>query len=111
MSGSQLQFALPLGTRADSLSVLQNLDHDLTRVDQVVPPLPQANPVPSQLDMSLVMEPTRTKKCCKGPLPIDRIASEVYPIDAAYLRDLRDKQGVFGAPSRYDGRDPIGYRR
>lgn len=111
MSGSQLQYALPLGTRADSLSFLQGLDRSLTRVEDTVAPLPENNPVPSQLDMSLVVRNTRVKKSCKGPLPIDRIESEAYPIDAAYLRDLRDKRGVFGAASRYDGRDPIAYRR
>ena len=111
MSGSTLQYALPLGIRADSLSQLQNLGQPLSRVDTLATPLPEASPVPGVLDFSLIMEPTRTKKCCKGPLPIERISSEVYPIDAEYLRDLRQVRGVFGAPSRYDGRDPIAYRR
>lgn len=111
VSQHMLQYALPLGTRADSLSALQNLGQPLSRVAQVAGPLPDASPVPSQLDASLDMLHTRTKKCCKNPLPIDRIASELYPIDARYLKDLRELKGVFGAPSRFDGRDPIAYKR
>ena len=111
MSGNMLQYALPLGTRADSLSLLQNLGQPLSRVDALSTPLPEVSPVPGLVDFSLVTEPTRTKKCCKGPLPIERISSEVYPIDAEHLRDLRAVKGVFGAPSRFDGRDPVAYRR
>lgn len=111
MTSNMLQYALPLGTRADSLSALQNLGQPLSRVASSAAVLPGANPVPSTLDMSLDAHPTRTKKCCKGPLPIDRIASEWYHIDAAYLKDLRTKPQVFGAPSRFDNRDPIAYKR
>lgn len=59
--------------------------------------------------MSLDVRATRTKKCCKDNPPIERFSSEVYPIDAP--KDLRAKVQVFGAPSRFDGRDPIAYRR
>lgn len=106
-----LQYPLPLGTRADSLSALQNLGQPLTRLAATYDYVPYDNPIPSQLDTSLDAETTRTKKCCKGPLPIDRIASELYPIPADSLKDLRPVPGVFGAPSRLDGRDPVGYRR
>lgn len=100
-----------MGTRADSLSALQNLGKPLSRVEGPPSQIPWENPLPSALDMSLDVEWTRTKKCCKNPLPIDRISSEFYPIDAKYLKDMRRTYGVFGAPSRYDGRDPIAYVR
>ena len=100
-----------MATRADSLSTLQNLGQPLSRLTSPPSSIPWENPVPMALDMSLDMEPTRTKKCCKGPLPIDRIASEFYPIDAMYLKDMRRIDGVFGRPSRFDGRDPIAYLR
>lgn len=111
VSQQMLQYALPLGQRADSLSALQNLGQPLSRVAATAAPLPASSPVPNILDYSLDALPTRTKKCCKGPFDIDRISSELYPIDAAYLKDLRALKGVFGAPSRYDGRDPIAYTR
>lgn len=100
-----------LAARADSLSALQNLGKPVSKVALPPSQIPWENPMPSKLDMSLDMEPTRTKKCCKNPLPVDRISSEEYPIDAAYLKDLRRVQGVFGAPSRFDGREPIAYLR
>lgn len=100
-----------LAARADSLSALQNLGRPLSRLDPPASTIPWESPLPGALDMSLDMHATRTKKCCKAPLPVDRIASEEYPIDAAYLKDLRRVQGVFGAPSRFDGRDPIAYLR
>lgn len=100
-----------LTTRADSLSALQNLRQPLSRVGPSPPALPIVNPMPGVLDMSLDAVPTRTKKCCKAPPPMDRIASEVYPIDAAYLTDTRHVDGVFGRPSRYDGREPVAYAR
>ena len=104
---------IDMGTRADSLSFLQNLGQPLARVVAPVSQIPWENPMPSPgaQDMSLDAEPTRKKKCCKDPQPIDRISSEFYPIDAMYLKDLRRVHGVFGKPSRYDGRDPIGYLR
>lgn len=95
--------------RADSLSYLQNLGKPLSRIQDLASQLPGHNPIPSVLDMSLDAEPTRTKKCCKDAPPIDRIQSEWYPIEAP--KDLRYLQGVFGAPSRLDGRDPIAYSR
>jgi len=100
-----------LGMRADSLSLLQNLGKPVSRMTQPPSQIPWENPLPSLLDMSLDAEPTRTKKCCKNPLPVDRMSSEEYPIDAKYLKDVRRIYGVFGVPSRYDGRDPIGYLR
>lgn len=106
-----VQYALPLSSRADSLSVLQNLGQPLARLAAASAAVPYDNPIPSQLDPSLDAEPTRTKKCCKAPLPADRIASEVYPIPAEQLKDLRAVPGVFGVPSRLDGRDPVAYRR
>ena len=100
-----------LETRAESLSALQNLGRPISRVTPPPSQIPWENPLPSQLDMSRVIEPTRTKKCCKNPLPVDRISSEEYPIDAMYLKDMRRIHGVFGVPSRYHGRDPVGYLR
>jgi hypothetical protein len=100
-----------LAARADSLSALQNLGVPLSRVNMPATQIPVPNPIPSLLDQSLQTRNTRTKKCCKAPLPIDRIASEWYPIDADHLKDLRPMDAVFGRPSRYDGRDPIGYVR
>lgn len=100
-----------LATRAESLSALQNLGRPVSRVTPPPSQIPWENPLPSQLDMSLDAQPTRTKKCCKNPLPVDRISSEEYPIDAKYLKDVRRIYGVVGVPSRYDGRDPIGYLR
>lgn len=102
---------ITLAARADSLSALQNLGQPLSRLDAPMMGLPEDSPIPGMLDMSLDAEPTRTKKCCKNPLPIDRIASELYPIDASQLKDLRALRGVFGASSRMDGRDPVAYRR
>lgn len=100
-----------MATRADSLSSLQNLGQPRSRLTSPPSSIPWENPVPMALDMSLDAELTRTKKCCKEPLPADRIASEFYPIDAMYLKDMRRVDGVFGRPSRFDGRDPIAYLR
>lgn len=97
--------------RADSLSVLQNLGQPLSRVDKRFVKIPWESPVPNAIDMLHDMRPTRTKKCCKNPPPVDRIASEWYPIHADALKDLRPNMQVFGAPSRLDGRDPVAYRR
>lgn len=106
-----LQYGVPLRMRADTLSALQNLGQPLTRVTTVPVALPELNPVPSQLDASLDRLSTRTKKCCKNPLPLERFSSEVYPIHADKLKDLRTLPSVFGAASRLDGRDPVAYRR
>lgn len=100
-----------LSVLADSLSELQGLGRPLSRLDAPPSTIPWESPLPGKLDMSLHAHATRTKKCCKAPLPVDRIASEAYPIDAAYLKDLRRVHGVFGVPSRFDGRDPIAYLR
>lgn len=108
-----MQFVEDMGARADSLSALQNLGKPLMRFDTPASQIPWENPMPAPHvnDTSLDADWTRTKKCCKGPLPVDRISSEFYPIDAKYLKDVRRIQGVFGTPSRYDGRDPIAYFR
>ena len=95
--------------RADALSALQNLGKPLTRVATPASSIPWESPIPGMLDMSLDMEPTRTKKCCKEAPPIERFSSEWYPIAAP--KDLRVKVDVFGAPSRLNGRDPVAYRR
>lgn len=108
----QAQYALPLGPRADSLSALQNLGQPLTRLDLPSGGVPWESPIPNAVDPSTDIRATRTKKCCKGPLPIDRISSEWYPIDAMYLKDLRVvPNGVFGSQARMFGRDPVAYRR
>lgn len=108
----QAQFELPLGARAEASAVLQNLGKPLSRVEAPSGPIPWESPIPNALDLSTEVRATRTKKCCKGPLPVDRIASEVYPIDAQYLKDLRPvSSGVFGSQARMDGRDPVAYRR
>lgn len=98
-----------LGARADALSALQNLGKPLTRVPVPADSIPSQSPIPGMLDMSLDMEPTRTKKCCKEPQPVERFSSEWYPIVAP--KDLRVHVEVFGAPSRLNGRDPVAYRR
>lgn len=98
-----------LAARADSLSALQNLGKPLARVAPPVQAIPPASPIPGVLDMSLAVEPTRTKKCCKDGAPIERMSSEWYPIPAPI--DARTKLAIVGAPSRMNGRDPITYVR
>ncbi|KAL4853171.1 hypothetical protein ACK3TF_005786 [Chlorella vulgaris] len=99
------------GARADSLSFLQNLGTPLSKATMTTASMPEFSPVPSTLDFSLDGWYTRVKKCCKEAPTIDRMSSEVYPIPAAAVRDLRGQVDVLGRPSRYDGRDPVVYRR
>lgn len=99
----------PLGARADALSALQNLGRPLSRLPAEVAPIPWESPIPGALDLSHDTRPTRTKKCCKDNPQPERFSSEWYPIEAP--KDMRVKVAVFGAPSRFDGRDPVAYRR
>ena len=98
-------------TRADSLSLLQNLGKPLSKASNATVSLPAYNPVPSRLDFALDATSTRTKKCCKDSPPVDRFASELYPIPAAAARDLRQVQDLGGAQGRMFGRDPVAYKR
>lgn len=98
-----------LAARADALSALQNLGRPLSRTAGPAATLPCDSPIPGMLDQSLDAEPTRKKKCCKDPRPIERFSSEWYPIEAP--KDLRFNLQVFGQPSRLNGRDPVVYRR
>lgn len=98
-----------LAARADSLSALQNLGKPLSRIAPPPRVIPPESPIPGVLDMSLAVEPTRTKKCCKDAPPIERMSSEWYPIPAPI--DARTKLAIVGAPSRMNGRDPVTYTR
>ena len=75
--------------------------------------MPLAPPVPAApasvghapLDFALDARWTRTSKACKSHLAVDRMASEVYPLPAAVVRDTRSTEARLGHVTRLDGRE------
>ena len=73
----------------------------------VVPDLPE-----EVIDAALAPMWSRRKFSCRNPMAFDKFLSEVYPLDAAVVRDTRAPLLQGGANSRFDGRDPVDvYRR
>ena len=80
---------------------LLNLQQKLTLVQQQVPRIPGANPLPSRLDDRFSTLLTRGKKSITPPEAINRFASEMYPISVPPMVNF-----ISGKNSRYIGRDP-----
>ena len=96
-----------LGRLADTSSALLGLGRPLSRVQAPAPPVPAApaSVGHAPLDFALDARWTRTSKACKSHLAVDRMASEVYPLPAAVVRDTRSTEARLGHVTRLDGRE------
>lgn len=94
---------------AEASNLLLGLGRPLQKIDNEAPGMPQWSPVPGKL--GAYGEGTRVHRSvflsdAGNSFNMSRIESEKYPIPGP-LCDMRSLFQVTGAPSRYEGRDPM----